>query len=136
MLRRWNSRPRVRRPRRALKLGLAMLAVLVCIGLDDSGSARAADPKGEFRVFGSGELSCLRWLDDRRLGNESARQSEMWVAGYLTAYNQHVFKQSDVSSHFEGDYLLSWIDDYCRKRGQNSLVIATHELVQMLRRRQ
>ena len=113
---------------------LAGMALLLCLVPGTTQDLHAADPKGGFRVFGSGELSCLRWLDDRRLGNESARQSEMWVAGYLTAYNQHVYKGRDVSTRFEGDYLLNWIDDYCRKRGQNNLVIAAHELVQMLRR--
>lgn len=123
-------------PEGVLRRGLGALALLGCAALGGTSATLAADQSGGFRVFGSGELSCLRWLDDRRLGNESARQSEMWVAGYLTAYNQHVFKERDVSARFEGDYLLTWIDDYCQKRGQNSLVIAAHELVQMLRRRQ
>ena len=122
--------------RGGLRPGLGALALLACLASGPEGQPQAADSAGGFRVFGSGELSCLRWLDDRRLGNQSARQSEMWVAGYLTAYNQYVFKEHDVSAKFEGDYLLNWIDDYCRKRGQNDLVIAAHELVQMLRRRQ
>ena len=130
-----DSQPLSGRPRRALWLAAGLAVLLTGSALGLSSAPQASNSAGAFRVFGSGELSCLRWLDDRRLGNESARQSEMWIAGYLTAYNQYVFKESDVSAQFEGDYLLNWVDDYCRKRGQNTLVIAAHELVQMLRRR-
>ena len=119
-----------------LRSGIGAFALLACFAVCAFSASWAADSSGDFRVFGSGKLSCLRWLDDRRLSNDSARQSEMWIAGYLTAYNQHVFKERDVSAKFDGAYIMEWIDGYCRKRGQNDLVIAAHELVQMLRRRQ
>ena len=98
--------------------------------------AEAADASGEFKVFGSGQLSCQRWLDDRRESNPSAAQSEMWVAGYLTAYNQFVHKDKDVTHPYDGTFVLKWIDDYCRKRPANQLYLAARELLALLRRRQ
>ena len=126
---------RGKRPWAAL-LSLALLAAL-CVGLgaDTQRRAVAADARGKFEVIGSGNLSCQRWLDDRRVGGTSAVQSEMWIAGFLTAYNHYVYKGHDITDRFEGGYLLDWIDDYCRKRSPNQLHIAAHELVLMLRRR-
>lgn len=120
---------------RALGLAGALALAALLAGPFGGGAAEAADRGGQFGVFGSGGLSCQRWLDDRRLGNASAQQSEMWVAGFLTAYNFYVFKDYDITGRFDGEYILNWIDDYCRERTPNRLVVAAHELVQMLRRR-
>jgi len=114
----------------------AGVLVLAAVLATPAGGARAADASGEFKVFGSGELSCQRWLDDRREGNPSAAQSEMWVAGYFTAYNQFVHKDKDVTHPYDGTFVLQWIDDYCRKRPANQLYIAARELLSLLRRRQ
>lgn len=124
-----------KRPRRRLAaLALAGAALLALSG--GAGTrAGAADSNGQFEVFGSGRLTCERWLADRRLGNASSQQSEMWVAGYLTAYNFYVYRDYDITERFDGEYLLEWIDDYCRERSPNLVVVAAHELVQMLRRR-
>ena len=116
----------------ALAIGIALAVGLVLPAFD----AKAADAAGEFRVFGSGELSCHRWVEDRREGNPSAAQSEMWVAGYLTAYNQFVHKDKDVTDPYDGNFVLQWIDDYCRKRPTNQLYLAARELLSLLRRRQ
>lgn len=96
--------------------------------------ADAADGSGKFRVFGSGELTCQRWVSDRFEGNASSVQSEMWVAGYLTAYNQFVFKGADIAKRFDGAAMLSWLDEYCQKRPPNTLITAAKELIQMLHR--
>ena len=66
----------------------------------------------------------------------SSAQSEMWVAGYLTAYNQFVHKDKDVTDPYDGAFVLQWIDDYCRKRPNNQLYLAARELLALLRRRQ
>ena len=113
----------------------ALLAVTILA----SGPVReavAADGSGVFRIFGSGHLTCQRWLVDRQEGNASADQSEMWVAGYLTAYNQFVFRGQDISKHFDGEAMLNWLDNYCQKRPPNTLVMAAKELIQMLQRHQ
>lgn len=111
------------------------MAVATVLAISDD-RAKAADASGEFKVFGSGQLSCQRWLDDRREGNPSAAQSEMWVAGYLTAYNQFVHKDKDVTDPYDGTFVLQWIDEFCRKRPTNQLYIAARELLSLLRRRQ
>ena len=95
----------------------------------------AADAEGEFRVFGSGRLQCGRWLADRLEGNPSAKQSEMWVAGYLTAYNQFVFREADITDPYSGEFVLEWLDGYCRERPSNGLVAAVRQLLETLRRR-
>ena len=119
---------------RGCLLALA-IAAAVFVALP-AAKATAADASGEFRVFGSGQLSCHRWVEDRREGNPSSAQSEMWVAGYLTAYNQFVHKDKDVTDPYDGAFVLQWIDDYCRKRPNNQLYLAARELLALLRRRQ
>jgi hypothetical protein len=114
---------------------ILLAALLAAVLWGNAPAARAADDRGNFATYGSGELSCLRWLDDRGADNESARQSEMWVAGYLTAYNFYIYKDYDITDRFDGQRILQWIDEYCQDRPPNRLVVATHELVQMLRRR-
>ncbi len=98
--------------------------------------ASAADASGSFRIFGSGELACSRWLEDRRNGNSSAKQSEMWVAGYLSAFNEFVYKGPDITHPYDGTFLLEWLDAYCHKHPSHALAVASHELLVMLRRRQ
>ncbi len=113
-----------------------VLSLVACWLSAMAPSPTAADDGGNgFRVFGAGDLTCQRWLEDRRMKNPSATQSEMWVAGYLTAYNQFVHKEFDVTDRYDGDYVLNWIDEYCRKRPPNKLVVAARDLVQTLRRR-
>ena len=126
------TRRRAFRFRGRLAVALVLAALLAAAG----GGAQAADASGAFKVFGSGQLSCQRWLDDRREDNPSAAQSEMWVAGYLTAYNQFVHKDQDVTAPYDGNFALKWIDDYCRKRPANQLHLAVRELLALLRRRQ
>ena len=107
-----------------LLISAVALTVVLIAGMGFGAAAESADASGQFRVFGSGNLTCERWLADRQEGNPSASQSEMWVAGYITAYNQFVHKEFDVSERQDGDYLLKWIDDYCRKQPPNQLVFA------------
>ena len=126
------TRRRAFRFRGRFAVALVLAALLAAAG----GGAQAADASGAFKVFGSGQLSCQRWLDDRREDNPSAAQSEMWVAGYLTAYNQFVHKDKDVTAPYDGNFVLKWIDDYCRKRPANQLHLAVRELLALLRRRQ
>ena len=95
----------------------------------------AADAEGAFRVFGAGELPCGRWLADRLEGNPSAKQSEMWVAGYLTAYNQFVFREADITDPYGGAFVLEWLDGYCREHPSDGLVVAVRQLLETLRRR-
>lgn len=101
-----------------------------------SGPAVAADVEGNFKVYGSGELLCERWLEDEREDNESAQQSQMWIAGYLTAFNQFVHKGADVTQPYDGAYILQWVDSYCRKRPNSQLIFAVRDLVMALRKHQ
>ena len=57
------------------------------------------------------------------------------AAGYLTAYNQFVFREADITTPYDGEFVLEWLDDYCRDRPSNTLVVATKQLLEMLRRR-
>ena len=98
--------------------------------------ASAADSDGNFKIFGSGELPCSRWLEDRRDGTESGKQSEMWVAGYLSAVNEFVYKGADITEPYDGPYVLGWLDSYCQKHPSHTLGAAAHELLVTLRRRQ
>ncbi len=122
-------------PARILLRSATLSLAAVCLATAAASVSRADDGEGGFRVFGAGTLTCQRWLEDRRQKNPSASQSEMWVAGYLTAYNQFVHKEFDVTDRYDGEYVLNWIDEYCRKRPPNKLVIAARDLVQTLRRR-
>jgi hypothetical protein len=129
----------LRHRRRLVGLTVALLLapiLLAAAGAIAAAPASAADAAGNFRVFGSGDLPCGRWLDDRGAGNASAKQSEMWVAGYLSAVNEFVYKGPDITQPHEGAYLLEWLDGYCRKHPSHALAVAAHELLLMLRRRQ
>ena len=123
----------LRRPRRLIQC--AALCLLL-VGVLAPGNGFAADAKGKFAVIGAGTLSCQRWLDDRLERTPSGVQSEMWIAGYLTAYNQFVYSGQDITARSEGTFVLDWLDEFCMKRPQSRLVEAAKELLQTLRRRQ
>lgn len=122
-----------RRPRRLIRCG-ALCLLLIGILVPSNGFA--ADAEGKFAVIGAGTLSCQRWLDDRLERTPSGVQSEMWIAGYLTAYNQFVYSGQDITARSEGTFVLDWLDEFCMKRPQSRLVEAAKELLQTLRRRQ
>ena len=114
-------------------IALFLFAFAAFIGADPG---KAADESGDFRIFGAGNLSCERWTADRSERNPSAEQSEMWLAGYFTAYNEFVHRDKDITDPYDGAYVLQWVDDYCRKRPEYLLVMAARELLVVLRRRQ
>ncbi len=124
---------KTRKPRR-LTQWCALCLLLV--GVLAPGNGFAADAEGKFAVIGAGTLSCQRWLDDRLEKTPSGVQSEMWIAGYLTAYNQFVYSGQDITARSEGTFVLDWLDEFCMKRPQSRLVEAAKELLQTLRRRQ
>jgi len=130
------DRRRNNAPTRRPWLRFGLLGIAAALATLGAGAAGAADAEGRFRIMGSGNLQCGQWLNDHRENNTSAAQSEMWIAGYLTAYNQFMHKEQDVTAPYDGNFVLDWIDGYCRQQPGNPLILAARSLLEELRRGQ
>lgn len=61
--------------------------------------------------------------------------AEEWVLGYLTAYNEHVAPDGNISAGTDADGLMLWLDSYCQAHPLDNLGTATSALVAELKAR-
>ena len=90
----------------------------------------AADKDGHFAA--QGNVSCGRWVKDRKENRWLETANMFWVVGYITAYNR---EKPDVwqilgSTDVESVYL--WMDKYCQENPLSDLAdgmnVLTNEL--------
>ena len=92
-------------------LSLAVFSVLTV-------PAHAMDENGLYAIYG--EAECGDFLEARQ--DQADDDYEWWIAGWLTGANFQGAKTYDLLSvdTTPGD-VLTWLDDYCRGHGEDSL---------------
>ena len=89
----------------------------------------AADEGGKFAIKGIGNSPCSQFLTETKANSKSVYLYVGWMNGYLTAQNQHMKNNFDLTSweniHTLGDYLRN----YCKKRPRDSFYIAAASMV-------
>jgi hypothetical protein len=110
-------------------LGITLTASIL------GGSCWAMGSDGRFTILGEGANSCGTWLQERRAGRWLPMAS--WVLGYLTAYNQMVWKGgSNIAAGTDTDGIEAWLDAYCRQHPLDNISAATEALtIDFVRRR-
>jgi hypothetical protein len=83
-----------------------------------------------YTVFGKGNESCGKWVQERRANDWATTTSESWLAGYVTAYNRWVaLLGGDITHGIDLDGLLAWIDSYCGQHPLNKVSTAAEALI-------
>jgi hypothetical protein len=95
----------------------------------------AAEPTPTFHALGPGNMSCGTWAEYRRDGGMPAIAVQDWVAGYLTAYNEWVAPDGNISGGTDNDGLAAWIDNYCQLHPLDNVAQAASALVAALKAR-
>src|SRR5215472_11834349 len=106
----------------------AMAAMFLCATISDP--AQAAPP-GQFMFYGSGGVSCGKWLAQRR-GKESSDEwiawhgDLGWVLGWLSAAGYYTvggnLRETDK------DAVVAWVDKYCREHPLDNIQRAATSL--------
>ena len=74
--------------------------------------AQAADPEGNYAIWGKGQKSCFRYIKDRSAGEDEAYK--YFIMGYLTAFNAITPETYSISGSMTLDEIMTWLDDYCK----------------------
>ena len=83
--------------------------------------SEASNNEGLFRAVGNGGHSCGTWIENRKSFENSKDMKDLighaqdlsWVSGFVTAYNDYVWKGANVASETDGNGMTAWIDSYC-----------------------
>ena len=98
-----------------------------------AGTAGAADANGSFAVKGVGLTKCSQFVETVKEKNrEALAQYIGWLAGYLTANNQHQDETFDLTPWQNLRTITSLMAGYCDKNGELRFVRAAVNLVQAL----
>jgi len=114
-----------------MKLPLLFASALI---FASSSLVSAADKEGKFAIKGIGNTSCAQFLSETKANTKSVYLYVGWMNGYLTAQNQHMKNNFDLTSweniHTLGDYLRN----YCKSRPRDSFYIAAASMAQGLKK--
>ena len=95
----------------------------------------AADKSGKFTVFSMGTKSCGEVVADFKENGRGKLSNSIWVAGYLTAVNEHVANRSNIAPGTDPAAWDLWINNYCTANPLESLSSATTALIGELSKR-
>ncbi len=73
--------------------------------------SQAADSKGSFAIWGSGNKSCHSYNISRDTNED--RGFKDYIMGYLTAFNVQLPETYRIAGQMNLDEILDWLDDNC-----------------------
>ena len=88
-----------------------------------------------FTVFSMGTKSCGNVVTDFKENDVGKLTNSIWVAGYITAINERVYKGSNVAAGTNPAAWDLWINNYCSANPLETLSSATTALVVELSKR-
>jgi hypothetical protein len=91
-----------------------------------------ADSSGKFTVLSMGTKSCGEVVADFKEDGRGKFNNSIWVAGYITAVNEHVASRSNITAGTDPAAWDQWINNYCMAKPLESLASATAALVKEL----
>jgi len=74
--------------------------------------SQAADSKGSFAIWGSGNKSCHSYNISRDTNED--RGFKDYIMGYLTAFNVQMPETYRIAGQMNLDEILVWLDDNCQ----------------------
>ena len=89
--------------------------------------AQAADPEGNYAIWGKGQKSCYRYMKDRSAGTDEPYKN--FIMGYLTAYNAMTPETYSISRDMKLDEIMTWLDDYCELKQMHGIESSLLEFI-------
>ena len=102
---------------------LSLLSMLM------SYSAYAVDKNGKFAIKGVGNTSCAEFVDHTKNDRSQKLLFAGWINGYLTAQNQHLKDNFDVTSWESIETIGNYLVSHCKKHPKLSFFQAVTLLV-------
>ena len=97
----------------------------------------AKEKNGAFTNLSMGTKSCGAVVSDRDAPGEAKMHNSVWVAGYLTAYNEYVVGRKNIAAGTDPAAWDLWIHNYCTANPLENLAAAASALVaELLKRKQ
>ena len=90
-----------------MRMLMRILSLAALCGLLLNGGAEAADPSGTYTTFGTGNITCETWLEDRKKDDAPKWQRQEWLLGYLSAYNNWAHSGQNVAEGRDNKRLSS-----------------------------
>ena len=112
-------------PGRWRRFGVWMLAVLAAAA---TVSASARDSDGLFAVKGVGALNCAAYTRAAEAGNQELAQYSGYLAGYVSAYNEHQPETFDLLPWQSMETLMLIMLRRCRQVPDASFGVAVTEM--------
>ncbi|MEX0952168.1 MAG: hypothetical protein WDZ86_07795 [Gammaproteobacteria bacterium] len=103
--------------------------LLLCLGLlaTTAAPAQAADKKGNYAIWGTGNESCHSYSQAR--SSEADEPFRFYLMGYLTAFNVHQNDTYSISGDLRLTDVLAWFDDYCDQHAVHGFELALKNFV-------
>jgi len=87
----------------------------------------AADPEGNYAIWGEGGASCFQYQKARLANNDDGFKS--YLRGYLTAYNTSSADTYSITGAMKLPEALEWLDNYCDEKSIDSYDRAIQMLI-------
>ncbi len=87
----------------------------------------AADPEGNYAIWGEGGASCFKYSEARAAEKDSGFKS--YLRGYLTSYNTVSEDTYSISGKMKLPAMIEWLDDYCDEKSIDSYDRAIQMLI-------
>lgn len=89
--------------------------------------------KERIAVYGHGNSQCADYLDFQARGQDAVvRNYQVWVNGFVSAYNTLLSTTGNVAKDKRSDDLMGWLQTYCRSNPDALFQRATIELLRSL----
>jgi hypothetical protein len=83
--------------------------------------ASAADNEGNFMVLSLGNQSCSKVVAAYPTNGWDKLSFSVWLGGYFSAINEHVFRGSNIAADAEPPTRDLWVYNYCKKNPGDKL---------------
>ncbi len=87
----------------------------------------AADPEGNYAIWGEGSSSCFKYSKARAA--EKDDNYKAYLRGYLTSYNTISDDTYSISGKMNLTEMMGWLDNYCDEKAIDSIDRAIQMLI-------
>jgi hypothetical protein len=114
-----------------MRAHLVLTLVFLAIVTPSFGS----DSSGKFTILSMGTKSCGEVVSDFKENGRDKFNNSIWVAGYITAINEHLGSKSNIAAGTDPAAWDLWLNNYCLSNPLATLSGATEALVGQLSKR-
>ena len=95
----------------------------------------AAEKDGRYTILSMGTKSCGDVVADFKEGGPGKLSNSIWIAGYLTAVNEHIATRSNIAAGTDAEAWNLWVNNYCSANPLETLASSATALFSELSKR-